>query len=210
VNPLFIHLYRADQLRRFHGHPPLLTSFNDAVTTEIREGIPQQSQPLQTGTSIIRADITIRRLNVNNIQINLEDSANVAQFQQDLLENLSSVPSATPAPMIESGPYAESSDVSVNLATNTPRKRERLQKPPTRTIVIGLQTIEYTTDDVEWPHGVIEFTDDVSRLFHEWHQSDLVKLKGTPVPMKAWGDLFHWVSSDAWQTLKKKYSEAKV
>ena len=70
--------------------------------------------------------------------------------------------------------------------------------------------VKFINADVEWPPGTINYSSQVSKLFQDWENSTLVKLKGVPVPLKYWSQLYSGVDSEAWGTYKKSFSEWKV
>jgi hypothetical protein len=80
----------------------------------------------------------------------------------------------------------------------------------TREIEIKGTLIKFTNADVEWPASQPSYSNRVPDLFQDWEDSALVKLKGVPVPLKYWGQLFSRVNPDSWRTMKKDFSEWKV
>jgi hypothetical protein len=81
---------------------------------------------------------------------------------------------------------------------------------PTREININGTVVKFTKSDVEWPAGKVNYSTRVSQLFRDWDDSAIVELKGVPVPLKYWGQLFSRVNPGSWGTFKKDYSQWKV
>lgn len=102
--------------------------------------------------------------------------------------------------VIPEPPAESSSSAAINAPLRTSKK----------TIFLDGNKVSYTIEDIQWPLGAISFKDDIPRLIREWHESSRVYLKGIPVAMKYWGQLFRGIQHESWDVLKKGYSEQKV
>ena len=80
----------------------------------------------------------------------------------------------------------------------------------TRKIEINGIVIKFTNADVKWPTGIVNYSNRVSELFRDWEESAMIHLKGVPVPLKYWGQLFSRVKPSSWKTFRKDYSDFKV
>lgn len=90
-------------------------------------------------------------------------------------------------------------------------RRKEPTKEPTREININGTVVEFTNSDLEWPAGTVNYSTRVTQLFRDWDNSSIVHLKGVPVPLKYWGQLFSpRVDPKAWGTINKEYSQFKV
>jgi hypothetical protein len=85
-----------------------------------------------------------------------------------------------------------------------------ISQEDTREIEINGTMVTFTNADVEWPTGIVNYSNRVSELFRDWEKSAIIQLKGVPVPLKYWGQLFSRVNPESWKTFKKDYSEFKV
>jgi hypothetical protein len=223
VNPLKIHLHRANTLRKYRNMP-LLFEPEEIATTSIAfskesSPIPRISRSLKPH---IQTEVTIRRHHDFNFHINLNTSTDISQVQQTIEQSILdiSTPPVYPPSLLEhaSSPpvsFTQSSLYSLPSSVN-PRKPvlipRKSRDPETvhREININGNIIEFTNADISWPTGIINYSNRVSQLFRDWHESSIILLKGVPVPLKYWGQLFHRVNSSSWQTFKKDYSQQKV
>ena len=216
TNPLQIHLRRAEELRFFRNHPSLGIDEVDLSSTgnSDRDSVQPRPQPLPAQP--LKAQVVIRRENSFNFSVKVGDLGdNKEAFRkagQRISEAIiSSVPSGgNPGGLLPENhaevsvipePTAESSSSAV---VNMPLRSSR------KTIFVGESKVSYRIEDIQWPLGAVSFKDDIPRLIREWHESSRVYLKGTPVPMKYWGQLFRGIQHESWEVLKKGYSEQKV
>jgi hypothetical protein len=205
-------------LRQYHQRPRLLASTDLAWHETSRNdisGLESRLQRERLGRTTVETNVNIRRVHVNEIHVRVENNATVSRVERDLQAFISDARRLDSGPDAPAAiPYRSEADISVNRASESQNKREIRHNPSLpkiRRINLGTRTIDFTNKDVQWPLGIISFTDDISRLFREWENSQLVKLKGFAVPMKLWGELYRNAEeSPAWISIKKQYSESKV
>ncbi len=59
----------------------------------------------------------------------------------------------------------------------------------------------------------VSFADDISRLFREWHQSELLVIGGHGIPIKHWGWFYKkrtHIKSHVWDVIRAKWNKWKV
>lgn len=98
-------------------------------------------------------------------------------------------------------------DLTLAVPQNARRVRS---KDANREIEINGIVVKFTNSDVEWPAGKVNYSTRVSQLFRDWDDSAIVTLKGVPVPLKYWGQLYNRVNTGSWGTFKKDYGQFKV
>jgi hypothetical protein len=158
----------------------------------------------------LQAEITIRRQNSFNFNLNIETAGDFASMQRSLQETFSELtqnPSQSNIQHLNQPQVSASIFQSNTLESSLPLRESHR---PYREITINGTLLKFSNEDVTWPHGIISYTDNISQLFHDWHHSSLIKVKGVPIPLKYWARLYRSVAKESWETLKKGYSEQKV
>jgi len=167
-------------------------------------------------TQPLKAQVVIRRENSFNFNVKIGDLGNnTKQFREAGQQISEAIIASVPRGGNPGGPLPENqTDISVLPAVPTESSSSTTISVPLRssakTIFIGEHKVSYTIDDIQWPLGAISFKDDIPGLIREWHESSRVCLKGIPVPMKQWGQLFRGIQHESWDILKKGYSEQRV
>ena len=158
----------------------------------------------------LQAEVTIRRQNSFNFNLNIETAGDFASMQRGLQETFSELTQNPSQSNIQhlNQPQVSTSIFQTNIQESSLPLRESHR--PYREITINGTLLKFSNEDVIWPHGIISYTDNISQLFHDWHHSSLVKVKGIPIPLKYWARLYRGVAKESWETLKKGYSEQKV
>jgi hypothetical protein len=224
MNPLQIHLRRAEELRFFRNHAPLgidevtpLPAGNsDNELAQPRPPPSLQPCPPPLPTQPLKAQVVIRRENSFNFNVKVGDLNNNTEAFREAGHRISeaiisSVPSSgnpggllpedcaqvsvIPEPQVES---SSSATIAIPIRNSK------------RTIFLGDNKVSYMIEDIQWPLGAVSFRNDIPGLIREWEESSRVHLKGIPVPMKYWGQLFRGIQHKSWEVLKKGYSEQKV
>ncbi|PGH28391.1 hypothetical protein GX50_06509 [[Emmonsia] crescens] len=221
INPLHIHLHRADTLRRYHGRPALV--FSDAelpikptienTTLERNRESDPVSRNFQPAS--VQAEIVVQRQYHHQFSynINIEDSNKATApelIHRDLEQAISNIQRSESSVMqLRPRPPHSASESSVIVSSRSRNKREFTSVNTSRLIRIGGISVAFTNDDLEWPTSALHYADDIPRLIRDWHHGSQVKLKGIPVSMKYWGQLYRGARAASWVTFKKKYSEFK-
>lgn len=206
VNPLRIHLHRANILRRYRNIPLLFEPEADRPTSiqAVAEEPASHTRPQRQNKSPIRAEVSIRRHYDVNVRVTVENPADT-EVREAAGRSLTDLNLPLPNLAENLGPGRR----TASPRQAVPVSRGRLEEA-VRNIDIQGQKVCYTSADVVWPSGIVSYSGDIPQLFKDWHSSSLVQLKGVPVPLKYWGQLFGRVNSPSWQTFKKEYSEQKV
>ena len=215
VNPLIIHLHRANDLRKYRKMPllfgPSETHSHTLSVSENSSNIPRLHQERDRALPL-QAEVTIRRQNSFNFNLNIETAGDFTSVQRGLQETFSELtrnpPLSNNSVQHLNQPQVSTSIFQLNTLESSLPLRESHR--PSREITINGTLLKFSNEDVLWPHGIISYTDNISQLFHDWHHSSLVKVKGVPIPLKYWAQLYHGVAKESWGTLKKGYSEQKV
>jgi hypothetical protein len=216
MNPLQIHLRRAEELRFFRNHPSLGIDEVDAPPASNSERASVQPRPQPLPAQPLKAQVVIRRENSFNFSVkvgNLGDNTKAFRETGKRISEaiISSVPSggnpggSLPEDCAKVSVIPEpSTEVSSSVPVSIPFRSSK------KKIFLGDNEVSYTVEDIQWPLGAISFKNDIPGLIREWNESSRVTLKGNPVPMKYWGQLFRGIRHESWEVLKKGYSEQKV
>src|SRR5438552_10082142 len=58
------------------------------------------------------------------------------------------------------------------------------------------------------PH--LRYSDHMDKLIRDWEDSDHLIIKGVPIPLKYWSQVFRWTRPKAWEVLKDTWSKWRV
>lgn len=167
-------------------------------------------------TQPLKAQVVIRRENSFNFSVKVGDLGNNTNVFREAGKQISkaivaSVPSGGNPGGLLPEDHAEISVIPEPAAEpSSPAAANIPLQSAVKKIFIGDNKVSYTIEDIKWPLGAISFKDDIPGLIREWHESSRVYLKGIPVPMKYWGQLFRGIQHESWEVLKKGYSQQKV
>lgn len=217
-----MHLVRAEELRFAQELPALGTyemschvpgTDDNGPVFPRNQRLPQVHPPQQQ----IRAELSINRRSTFDINVNIDPSSlNARQYRENadhITQQLTSLVDSIPRFGQGRGTPVHTTNTLVrphHLREMTPNTSIQPSSGRKRTLTIGGRTLVYSEQDIQWPEGVISFTDNVDRLFREWYSSSTVRLLGVGVPLRYWSDLYQGIRSDSWSALKKPYSEWKV
>lgn len=71
------------------------------------------------------------------------------------------------------------------------------------------KTITFTALDISDPPHLTYF-DDLDALPVEWEKSSHLVIKGVPIPLKYWSQVFRWARPEAWSVIKNNWTNWKV
>lgn len=84
-------------------------------------------------------------------------------------------------------------------------------KPKTKTLFLTdlKRTITFTALDISDPPH-LKYSDDLDNLPIDWEQSSYLKIKGVPIPLKYWAEVYRWAKPEQWSILKDTWTNWKV
>jgi hypothetical protein len=56
----------------------------------------------------------------------------------------------------------------------------------------------------------LKYSDNMDELIEDWDNSSHLIVKGMPIPLKYWSQVFRWAKPEAWKLLKDNWSNWKV
>lgn len=69
--------------------------------------------------------------------------------------------------------------------------------------------ITFTALDISDPPH-LKYSDDLDALPVEWEKSSHLRIKGVPIALKYWSEVFRWARPEAWSVIKDSWSNWKV
>jgi hypothetical protein len=71
------------------------------------------------------------------------------------------------------------------------------------------KTITFTALDISDPPH-LTYSDDLDALPAEWEKSSYLVIKGVPIALKYWSQVFRWARPEAWSVIKNSWTNWKV
>jgi hypothetical protein len=232
INPLLINLRRAQEYRYIKNQDQLnITSIGLLQDNRHSEAIQsietenpgfQSSQilrlPEQFNTKVsVTRDINIRWIASNNNTNSSPEHRLQRQLKSDISQIVQAV-SDSGNPGGQPSQFRVFDTVQNEELVSETRNRRRHEAGSTENTIARVRIlnvngtiISFTNNDVQWPVGVVSFSEDIRRSLREWDDDPRVKLKGISVPVRLWATLFKNIRpARSWDTIKKAYSELKV
>ena len=102
------------------------------------------------------------------------------------------------------------SSLSMRQASSSSSKTKSKEDNSLKMRLLSMQDIKvaYSLEDVPIPN-IPSFARNVSQLFDEWDKSDILVIRGVPIPLRYWSEIYRQ-KPVTWKVLKKPYSDWKV
>ena len=84
-------------------------------------------------------------------------------------------------------------------------------KPKSKTLFLTdfKKTITFTALDISDPPH-LKYSDDLDQLSVDWESSSYLRIKGVPIPLKYWAEVYRWAKPEQWSILKDTWTNWKV
>lgn len=100
----------------------------------------------------------------------------------------------------------------IQPATQLPPLERSIDPKNAHTIQLGDQTITFDRTKVKDP-PVSYYSQDISRLFREWNNSEELVINGHKIPLKYWSHIYQekeGITKHTWSVLKTQWNRWKV
>jgi hypothetical protein len=100
------------------------------------------------------------------------------------------------------------------VTTSTGAKKEEISdawKYKQRRLVMDniSKPLIFNTFDIPDP-PYLKYSENLDELIEEWDNSSYLIIKGIPIPIKYWSQVFRWAKPEAWNLLKDNWTNWKV
>ena len=84
-------------------------------------------------------------------------------------------------------------------------------KPKSKTLFLTdfKKTITFTALNISDPPH-LKYSDDLDQLPVDWESSSYLRIKGVPIPLKYWAEVYRWAKLKQWSILKDTWTNWKV
>lgn len=84
-------------------------------------------------------------------------------------------------------------------------------KPKVKSLFLtnSKKTITFTALDISDPPH-LSYSNDLDNLIYDWEYSSYLKIKGVPIPLKYWAEVYRWAKPEQWSILKDTWTNWRV
>jgi|SRR5271169_2843362 len=140
---------------------------------------------------------------VHNININYRHTYSVARNNGDEID--------LPVLLQSLAKHTTLESASKVLTTTKSSDPEEPIKHKRRKLILDnvAKPLWFTTLDISDPPH-LKYHDDLDALVKDWDDSSYLIIKGVPIALKYWSQIFRWARPDAWDVLKDNWSNWRV
>jgi len=167
-----------------------VVSTDGTATPTSHPSKPQQPSPAST---------------VHNININYSHSYLIARKNGDEIDIPTLLQSLSQHTMLQSPSTALAATKVLTETVDENAKQKR------RKLILDnvAKPLIFTSLDISDPPH-LRYSDDMDSLIKDWDDSSYLIIKGVPIPLKYWSQVYRWARPGAWDVLKNNWSNRKV